>query len=78
MTTQTHTKWTLELVKSVAYAIFTDMNLNPGKNTTKALVEEITKEIGLTMTTSARKLIWDRVQTLHQSQIIEGRALKKA
>lgn len=56
--------------------IFTDRNLNPGKDTTKALVEEITREINLPMTPAAKKMIWGIVQDIHQSQIIEGRALK--
>lgn len=77
MTTQTHKTWTLELIKAVAHAIFTDQNINPGKDTTKALVKEITEEIGLKMTVSARAMIWECVKTLHQSEIIEGRAAKR-
>lgn len=77
MTNQVHKTWTLELIKAVAHAIFTDKNLNPGKDTTKALVEEITNDIGLKMTPSARNMIWECVKTLHQSEIIEGRAAKR-
>lgn len=76
MNEQKHTSWTLPLMKAVAKAIFDDRNLNPGKDTTKALVEEITREINLPMTPAAKKMIWSIVQDIHQSQIIEGRALK--
>lgn len=71
-----HTKWDYPLCKAVGLMIFTDRMLNPGKDTTKALVAEIVEQLGFPMTPDARKIIWQIAQDQHQSQVIEGRALK--
>lgn len=74
---QQHSKWTIHLMEAIARAIFDDRNLNPGKNTTKALVDEIIKEINLPMTQYAKTVIWAKVKDLHQTLIIEGQALRE-